>query len=113
MTSRNIGGVIAKYMMRMPKKKSALSKDYVRYEKKLANGEYGGPIARWWTHQQKQDMADLQYHGGSTYVLGGQATLFRPEALQNIVEENKLDGPWQNDSDVEDMLAFFFMFVSC
>lgn len=49
-------------------------------------------------------LLDLQYHGGSTYVLGGQATLFRPEALQNIVEENKLDGPWQNDSDVEDML---------
>lgn len=108
MTSRNIGGVMAKYTMRMPKKKSSLSKDDVRYEEKLASGEYGGPIARWWTHQQKQDMAswllDLQYHGGSTYVLGGQATLFRPEALQNIVEENKLDGPWQNDSDVEDML---------
>ncbi|WP_309599063.1 glycosyltransferase [Priestia flexa] len=46
----------------------------------------------------------MQYHGGSTYVLGGQATLFRPEALQTVVEQNNLDGPWQNDSDVEDML---------
>jgi len=108
MSARNIGGVMAKYTMRMPKKKSLLSKDDVFYEEKLANGEYGGPMARWWTHQQKQDMAswllDLQYHGGSTYVLGGQATLFRPEALQEVVNENKLDGPWQNDSDVEDML---------
>jgi cellulose synthase/poly-beta-1,6-N-acetylglucosamine synthase-like glycosyltransferase len=108
MSARNIGGVMAKYTMRMPKKKSLLSKDDVFYEEKIANGEYGGPMARWWTHQQKQDMAswllDLQYHGGSTYVLGGQATLFRPEALQEVVNENKLDGPWQNDSDVEDML---------
>ncbi len=108
MSARNIGGVMAKYTMRMPKKKSTLSKDDVYYEEKLASGEYGGFLARWWTHQQKQDMAswllDLQYNGGSTYVLGGQATLFRPEALQNIVDENKLDGPWQDESDVEDML---------
>ncbi|WP_394239131.1 glycosyltransferase family 2 protein [Niallia oryzisoli] len=108
MSSRNIGGVMAKYTMRMPKKKSLISKDDVHYEEKIATGEYGGPIARWWTHQQKQDMAswllDLQYRGGSTYVLGGQATLFRPEALQDIVDENKLDGPWQDESDVEDML---------
>ncbi|RWZ58942.1 glycosyltransferase family 2 protein [Halobacillus fulvus] len=108
MSSRNIGGVMAKYTMRMPKKKSMLSKDDVHYEERLASGEYGGPITRWWTHQQKQDMAswllNLQYRGGSTYVLGGQATLFRPEALQDIIEENKLDGPWQDESDVEDML---------
>jgi poly-beta-1,6-N-acetyl-D-glucosamine synthase len=108
MSGRNIGGVMAKYTMRMPQKKSLLSKNDVYYEEKIASGEYGGPISRWWTHQQKQDMAswllDLQYHGGSTYVLGGQATLFRPEALQEVVNHNKLDGPWQNDSDVEDML---------
>ena len=108
MSSRNIGGVMAKYTMRMPKKRSQLSKDDVHYEEMLASGQYGGPITRWWTHQQKQDMAswllNLQYSGGSTYVLGGQATLFRPEALQDIIEENKLDGPWQDESDVEDML---------
>ncbi|MCM2678050.1 glycosyltransferase family 2 protein [Alkalicoccobacillus plakortidis] len=108
MSARNIGGVMAKYTMRMPQKKSALTRDDPYYEQKLRSGKYGGPIQRWWTHQQKQDMAswilNLQYHGGSTYVLGGQATLFRPEALENIVNENNLDGPWQNDSDVEDML---------
>lgn len=108
MSARNIGGVMAKYTMRMPKKRSQISKDDVYFEQKLASGEYGGPIARWWTHQQKQDMAswllDLQHRGGSTYVLGGQATLFRPEALQDVVDENKLDGPWQDESDVEDML---------
>nr|WP_093274618.1 glycosyltransferase family 2 protein [Psychrobacillus sp. OK032] len=108
MSSRNIGGVMAKYTMRMPKKKSLIPKDDVYYEEKIATGEYGGPISRWWTHQQKQDMAswllDLQYSGGSTYVLGGQATLFRPEALQEVIDENKLDGPWQDESDVEDML---------
>ncbi|WP_407271261.1 glycosyltransferase family 2 protein [Radiobacillus sp. PE A8.2] len=108
MSSRNIGGVMAKYTMRMPKKKKLLSFDDPNYEAKLRSGEYGGPIARWWTHQQKQDMASwllkLQYGGGSTYVLGGQASLFRPEALLHVVETSKLDGPWQNESDVEDML---------
>jgi len=108
MSSRNIGGVMAKYTMRMPKKKNLIPKDATNYEELVSSGVYGGPITRWWTHQQKQDMAswllDLQYRGGSTYVLGGQATLFRPEALQNVVENNKLDGPWQDDSDVEDML---------
>lgn len=108
MSARNIGGVMAKYTMRMPKKKSLLGRDDPHYEAKIASGEYGGPISRWWTHQQKQDMAswllDLQASGGSTYVLGGQATLFRPEALQDVVNENKLDGPWQDESDVEDML---------
>ncbi|WP_235864102.1 glycosyltransferase family 2 protein [Sutcliffiella halmapala] len=108
MSARNIGGVMAKYTMRMPKKKSMLSLDDPHYEEKIASGEYGGPLTRWWTHQQKQDMAswllNLQYHGGSTYVLGGQASLFRPEAIMDIVEKNKLDAPWQNDSDVEDML---------
>jgi len=73
MSSRNIGGVMAKYTMRMPKKKSSIAKDDPFYEEKIASGEYGGPITRWWTHQQKQDMAswllDLQYHGGSTFVL--------------------------------------------
>ncbi|WP_082003298.1 glycosyltransferase family 2 protein [Sporosarcina sp. ZBG7A] len=108
MSSRNIGGVMAKYTMRMPKKKSSISKSDPHYEERIATGEYGGFLSRWWTHQQKQDMAswllDLQYSGGSTYVLGGQATLFRPEALQDVIDENKLDGPWQDESDVEDML---------
>lgn len=108
MSARNIGGVMAKYTMRMPRKKSLLSLDDPYYEQKLESGLYGGPIARWWTHQQKQDMTSwllsLQYQGGSTYVLGGQGTLFRPEALQDVVNRNNLDGPWQDDSDVEDML---------
>ena len=113
MSARNIGGVMAKYTMRMPKNKNLISRDDPFYEEKISSGKYGGPIARWWTHQQKQDMAswllDIQYHGGSTYVLGGQATLFRPEALQEIVETNKLDGPWQDESDVEDMLLTWQM----
>ncbi|MBO0603453.1 glycosyltransferase family 2 protein [Sporosarcina sp. E16_3] len=113
MSSRNIGGVMAKYTMRMPKKKSLISKSDPHYEEMIASGEYGGPITRWWTHQQKQDMAswllELQYSGGSTYVLGGQATLFRPESLQDVVDENKLDGPWQDESDVEDMLLTWQM----
>lgn len=108
MSSRNIGGVMAKYTMRMPRKMKELTLDDPYYEEKVRSGKYGNPISRWWTHQQKQDMTSwllsLQYNGGSTYVLGGQATLFRPEALQDVVNKNNLDGPWQDDSDVEDML---------
>ncbi|GAF11965.1 LOW QUALITY PROTEIN: glycosyltransferase, family 2 [Bacillus sp. JCM 19045] len=108
MSARNIGGVMAKYTMRMPRKMSELSPDDPHYEVKLESGNYGSQITRWWTHQQKQDMTSwllaLQYKGGSTYVLGGQGTLFRPAALHDIVQRNNLDGPWQDDSDVEDML---------
>lgn len=107
-SARNIGGVMAKYTMRMPKKMSTLSPDDPYYEEKVKSGTYGNPITRWWTHQQKQDMTSwllsMQYKGGSTYVLGGQGTLFRPEALQDVVNRNNLDAPWQDDSDVEDML---------
>lgn len=73
MSQRNIGGVMAKYTMHLPKKKKLLSKDDVHYEEKIESGEYGGPMARWWTHQQKQDMAswllNLQYHGAAHMYL--------------------------------------------
>ena len=45
MSARNIGGVMAKYTMSMPKKKRLLSKDDIHYEEKIASGEYGGPIS--------------------------------------------------------------------
>jgi len=107
MSSPDIGGVMCRYTMRLPKSKRRLDPADPHYEQKLASGEYAGPMARWWTAMQKQDMAswllNLFYRGGSTYVLGGQASLFRPKALAQVVNEYKLLGPWDPSTQVEDM----------
>lgn len=107
MSRRDIGGVMTRYTMRMPEPMKHLSKSDPHYEIKAASGKYGGAMARWWTAMQKQDMAswllNLFARGGSTYVLGGQATLFRPEALADVVNHWKALGPWSPDTMVEDM----------
>ena len=38
-----------------------------------------------------------------TYVLGGQATLFRRDALAQVTDEHHRAGPWDPAADVEDM----------
>jgi biofilm PGA synthesis N-glycosyltransferase PgaC len=106
-SSPDIGGVMCRYTMRLPKPKRQLDPADTHYEEKLESGEYGGPFSRWWTAMQKQDMAawllNLFHRGGSTYVLGGQASLFRPEALAEVVNRYKLLGPWDPSTQVEDM----------
>ena len=39
----------------------------------------------------------------STYVLGGQATLFRVKHLQDVIEAHERNSPWDPDAQVEDM----------
>lgn len=46
---------------------------------------------------------DFLRHGRQTYVLGGQATLFRQDALLQAAYYNNGYGPWNTDTDVEDM----------
>lgn len=46
---------------------------------------------------------DILHRRRNTYVLGGQATLFRVEALQQIVDEERRLSPWDPDAQVEDM----------
>lgn len=46
---------------------------------------------------------DQLRRGRRTYVLGGQATLFRQEALLKAAYYNNGYGPWNADTDVEDM----------
>ena len=46
---------------------------------------------------------DILQRKRNTYVLGGQATLFRVEALQQIVDEERRLCPWDPDAQVEDM----------
>jgi endoglucanase len=42
-------------------------------------------------------------HAASTYVLGGQATLFRVSALQEVVDAERRLSPWDPEAQVEDM----------
>lgn len=103
----DIGSVSALYTMRFPISKRSIAKDDPHYERKAASGKYGGPISRWWVSMQKQDMASwllsLIHRGGSTYVAGGQASLFRPQALADVVNKFKTLGPWDPSTQVEDM----------
>lgn len=107
MSARNIGGVMAKYTMRMPLKKSSLTRDDPYYEQKIQSGLYGGAIQRWWTHQQKQDMAswilNLQYQGAVRMYSVDRRRYF----VQKPFKKSSMKTTWtkqQNDSDVEDML---------
>lgn len=46
---------------------------------------------------------DILHRKRNTYVLGGQATLFRVSALQQIVDEERRLSPWDPEAQVEDM----------
>lgn len=46
---------------------------------------------------------DILHRKRNTYVLGGQATLFRVDALQQIVDEERRLSPWDPEAQVEDM----------
>lgn len=107
MSAPDIGGVMSRYTMRLPKSLRSIDPADPHYDVKVSSGEYGGMMNRWWTAMQKQDMASwllsLFCRGGSTYVLGGQASLFRPMALAQVVNDHKLLGPWDPSTQVEDM----------
>jgi poly-beta-1,6-N-acetyl-D-glucosamine synthase len=46
---------------------------------------------------------DILHRRRNTYVLGGQATLFRVKALQEVVEGERRHSPWDPEAQVEDM----------
>jgi poly-beta-1,6-N-acetyl-D-glucosamine synthase len=46
---------------------------------------------------------DMLHRKRSTYVLGGQATLFRVTALQEVVDSEHRLSPWDPEAQVEDM----------
>jgi cellulose synthase/poly-beta-1,6-N-acetylglucosamine synthase-like glycosyltransferase len=46
---------------------------------------------------------DMLHRKRNTYVLGGQATLFRVTALQEVVEGERRFSPWDKEAQVEDM----------
>lgn len=46
---------------------------------------------------------DILHRRRNTYVLGGQATLFRVNALQEVVDGERRHSPWDPEAQVEDM----------
>ena len=73
----------------------------------IARNEGAGPLERALTLVQIMDFSswttDLLRRDRKTYVLGGQATLFRAETLRAVTEQHHQHGPWNPDEDVEDM----------
>ena len=64
-------------------------------------------FARQLIRAQRMDFAswltDIMARNRSTYVLGGQATLFRVKHLQEVTETFERNSPWDPDAQVEDM----------
>ena len=64
-------------------------------------------IARQLIRAQRMDFAswltDIMARNRSTYVLGGQATLFRVKHLQDVITTHERNSPWDPDAQVEDM----------
>ena len=66
-----------------------------------------GFIQSYLLRQQRMEFTgwtlDLLRRDGETYVLGGQATLFRGEAMRQVAKENRREAPWSTQTQVEDM----------
>ncbi len=64
-------------------------------------------LARQLIRAQRMDFAswltDIMARNRSTYVLGGQATLFRIKHLQDVIDVHERNSPWDPDAQVEDM----------
>jgi poly-beta-1,6-N-acetyl-D-glucosamine synthase len=64
-------------------------------------------VARQLIRAQRMDFAswltDIMARNRSTYVLGGQATLFRTSHLQHVTTTHERNSPWDPDAQVEDM----------
>jgi biofilm PGA synthesis N-glycosyltransferase PgaC len=64
-------------------------------------------MARQLIRAQRMDFAswltDIMARNRATYVLGGQATLFRISHLQHITTTHERHSPWDPDAQVEDM----------
>lgn len=67
-----------------------------------------GPIERWWLFCQRIDFSMwtaglLKETNRETYVLGGQVSILRREAMQQICELDNREYPWSTETAVEDM----------
>jgi biofilm PGA synthesis N-glycosyltransferase PgaC len=86
-TSPKVGGVMARYTF----DPDMASTRWARLLIRLQRMEFAA-----WT-------LDMLHRKRSTYVLGGQATLFRVTALQEVVDSEHRLSPWDPEAQVEDM----------
>src|SRR4051812_32206398 len=82
-----VGGVMARYTFDLAEGRTRFSRLLVRMQRM----EFSS-----WT-------LDILRRNRNTYVLGGQATLFRVEALHQVVDEERRLSPWDPEAQVEDM----------
>jgi cellulose synthase/poly-beta-1,6-N-acetylglucosamine synthase-like glycosyltransferase len=85
--SPKVGGVMARYTFDLDLGSSRWARLLIR----LQRMEFAA-----WT-------LDMLHRKRSTYVLGGQATLFRVSALQEVVDSERRLSPWDPEAQVEDM----------
>jgi cellulose synthase/poly-beta-1,6-N-acetylglucosamine synthase-like glycosyltransferase len=85
--SPKVGGVMARYTF----DPDMASTRWARLLIRLQRMEFAA-----WT-------LDMLHRKRSTYVLGGQATLFRVSALQEVVDAERRLSPWDPEAQVEDM----------
>ncbi len=81
------GGIMARYTFNPEEGESRFARMLIR----LQRMEFSS-----WT-------LDMLHRRRNTYVLGGQATLFRVKALQEVVEGERRHSPWDPEAQVEDM----------
>lgn len=101
----NIAGVSANYLSLLPQSK---------YKAKATNSglhlanNYGGPLARFIAAQQNKSFVqwtlEQKHNNYVASILGGQCTLFRPQALEEVNKHFKLNGIYSTETDTEDLL---------
>jgi biofilm PGA synthesis N-glycosyltransferase PgaC len=88
-------------MIRVPSAAGVMAR--YTFDMKLSSTFIGRQLIR----AQRMDFAswltDIMAKERSTYVLGGQATLFRVAHLQDVVTTHERNSPWDPDAQVEDM----------
>jgi biofilm PGA synthesis N-glycosyltransferase PgaC len=85
--SPKVGGVMARYTFDVDMASTRWARLLIRMQRM----EFAA-----WT-------LDMLHRKRSTYVLGGQATLFRVVALQEVVDQEHRLSPWDPEAQVEDM----------
>ena len=74
----------------------------------IDDSDVRGRVARWLIAGQRQQFAAFNMQnllrGRQMAVLGGQFSIFRMEALAQVVVDNHQNNPWVRDSEIEDSL---------
>jgi len=86
-TSPKVGGVMARYT----------------FDTNLGQTRWASLLIRLQRMEFAAWTLDMLHRKRSTYVLGGQATLFRVSALQEVVDVERRLSPWDPEAQVEDM----------